>query len=187
MICKHILLITFLNKPKLILLHTVKWFQVLLCITNNSIKHHSFVNTQLYVKTVILQIIQSSISHLFAHSLNLKHFYLTLSGVTTLGQSESKSHGNEGVFRIPESSSIIRASPSDCLMSYIRTLIRGGQSYPSAEIELVHSTAPANWDTLSFWFNKFYKYSISTSAEWQVDILLNKDKTSTKTPTNADI
>ena len=34
MICKHILLITFLNKPKLILLHTVKCFDVLLCIIN---------------------------------------------------------------------------------------------------------------------------------------------------------
>ena len=39
MICKYIFLITFLNKPKLILLHTVKWFEVLLRITNNSIKH----------------------------------------------------------------------------------------------------------------------------------------------------
>ena len=47
MICKHILLITFLNEPMLILLHTVKWFQVLLCITNNAIKHQSFVYTQL--------------------------------------------------------------------------------------------------------------------------------------------
>ena len=34
-------MITFLNEPNLILLHTVKWFQVLLCITNNSIKHES--------------------------------------------------------------------------------------------------------------------------------------------------
>ena len=28
-------------------LHTVKWFQVLLCITSNSIRHQSFANTQL--------------------------------------------------------------------------------------------------------------------------------------------
>ena len=46
MIYKHIF-ITFLNEPKLILLHTVKLFQVLLCITNNSIKHQSFAYTQL--------------------------------------------------------------------------------------------------------------------------------------------
>ena len=47
MICEHILLITFLNKPNLILLHTTKCFQVLLCITNISLKHQSFVYTQL--------------------------------------------------------------------------------------------------------------------------------------------
>ena len=52
MICKHILLITFLNVPKLIILHTVKWFQVLLYMTNNSIKYQSFVYTQLNDKTV---------------------------------------------------------------------------------------------------------------------------------------
>ena len=38
MICKHILMIAFLNKPDLISLHTVKWFQVLLLNTNNSIR-----------------------------------------------------------------------------------------------------------------------------------------------------
>ena len=45
MICKQILLITFLNKPNLILLYTVKWLQVLLCIIN----------------------IHLNISHLFTH------------------------------------------------------------------------------------------------------------------------
>ena len=36
----------------------VKWFQVLLCITNNSIKHEWFVYTQLNDKTVLFQTIQ---------------------------------------------------------------------------------------------------------------------------------
>ena len=45
MICKYILLITFLDEAKLIVLHSVKWFQVLLCITNNSIKHRLFIYT----------------------------------------------------------------------------------------------------------------------------------------------
>ena len=71
MICKYILLITFLNEPKLILLHAVKWFQVLLCITNNSFKHKSFVYTLLNDQTVLF-----SLSHLFALSLNVRHFYL---------------------------------------------------------------------------------------------------------------
>ena len=42
----------------------------------------------------------------------------TLSGPTTPGQSGSKSNGNERVLCIPQSSSITRASPSDCLMLY---------------------------------------------------------------------
>ena len=59
MICKHILLITFLIKPELILLLTVKWF------TNNSIIHHPFVYAQLNVKLILFQTIQFSIRHLF--------------------------------------------------------------------------------------------------------------------------
>ena len=47
MIRIHISLITFLNESKLILFHAVKCFLVLLCITNNSIKHQSFVYNQL--------------------------------------------------------------------------------------------------------------------------------------------
>ena len=72
MICKYILLITFLNKPKLILLHIVKWLQVLLCITNNPFKRQSFIYTQLNDLTT-----QCSKSHLLAISLNVKQFYLT--------------------------------------------------------------------------------------------------------------
>ena len=75
--CKHILLITFVNEPKLILLHTVKWFQVLLCMSNNSIKHQSFVYRQLNVQTVLFISIQFCINHLFALSLNLKQLHLT--------------------------------------------------------------------------------------------------------------
>ena len=37
MICEHILLIIFLNEPKLIFSHTVKGFQVNLSNTDNSI------------------------------------------------------------------------------------------------------------------------------------------------------
>ena len=66
------------HKPhKLICLHTVKWFQVLPCITNNSIKRQLFVYTQLNDQTVLFQAIQFSISYLFAFSLNVKQFYLT--------------------------------------------------------------------------------------------------------------
>ena len=40
----------------------------------------------------------------------------TLTGATTLGQSEPRSYDNEGVLCILQSSSIIGTSPSDCLV-----------------------------------------------------------------------
>ena len=49
----------------------------------------------------------------------------TLSGATTLGLSESGSDANEGINRIPQSSSIIEASPWDCLVSYTEHSLRG--------------------------------------------------------------
>ena len=68
---------SILKEPKLICLHTVKWFKILLCITNSSIKHLSFVYTQLNDQTLLFQTIQFSISQLFALSLYVKQFNLT--------------------------------------------------------------------------------------------------------------
>ena len=63
-------------------------------------------------------------------------------GATTSGQSELGSDGNEGVLRISQSSSVSGALPSDCLV-----LCPGyslGEYYPSAEMQLVYSAAPAD-------------------------------------------
>ena len=68
-------------------------------------------------------------SHLFSLSLNACSIWpidRTLLGATTPGQSGPGSDGNEGVLHIPQSSSITGASSSDCLMSYLRHLIREG-------------------------------------------------------------
>ena len=65
---------------------------------------------------------------------------MALSGATIPGQSGLESNGNEGVLCIPQSSSIARASPSDCLVSYPGYTL--GESYPSAEMHWVYSTAP---------------------------------------------
>ena len=77
MICKYILLVTFLNEPKLILLHIVECSQVLLFITNNLIKNQLFANMQLNYQTILFLTIQFSISHLFLLTLYVKHYYLT--------------------------------------------------------------------------------------------------------------
>ena len=67
----------------------------------------------------------------------------SLSGATIPGQSGSRSDDNEGVLRFLQSYRITGASPLDGLMSYPGHSLVG--SYPSAEIQLVYSTAPANW------------------------------------------
>ena len=59
------------------------------------------------------------------------------------GQSGSGSNGSEGVHCIPQSSSITEASASDCLVSYLGHSLE--ESYPSAEMQSMYSTAPAEW------------------------------------------
>ena len=63
-------------------------------------------------------------------------------GATTPGQSGSESDGYEVVLRIPQSSRITGASPSDCLMLYLGHLF--GESYSSAEMQSVYSAAPSD-------------------------------------------
>ena len=121
----------------------VKCFQVLLCITNYSIKHQSFIFTQFNVKTVLFQTIQFIISTQFSSIYPINR---TLSGATTPGQSGPGSDGNKGVLHIPQSSSITGASPSDCLVSYPGHPLR--ESYTSVEIQSGYSTAPADWATM---------------------------------------
>ena len=50
--------------------------RVLLYITNNSIRHQSFVYTQLIGQRALFLRIQFNMNHLFSHSLNVKQFYL---------------------------------------------------------------------------------------------------------------
>ena len=58
-------------------------------------------------------------------------------------QSGPGSNGNEGVICIPQSFSIIGASPSDFLVSYPRHSLGG--FYSSAEKQLMYSSAPVDW------------------------------------------
>ena len=107
-------------------------------------KHQSFVGTQLNDQTALSLTIQFSISHLFALSLNVTVPFDPYIG-PYLGQSGPGSNGDEEVLHILQSSNINEASPSDCLMSYPgHSLVGGWGSYPSAEMQLVYSTTPAD-------------------------------------------
>ena len=94
-------------------------------------------------KTVPFQTIQFSISTQFSFIWPIDR---TLLGATTPGQSGLGSNGNKEVFCIPQSSRITGASPSDCLVSYPGHSL--GESYPSAEIQLVYSIAQVDWARL---------------------------------------
>ena len=100
------------NLTSVIALHTdIK--TVLFQTIQFSLRTVFFVCTQLNVKTALFQLfqtIQFSISTWFSSTWPI--------GATTLGSNGPGSNGNEEVLCIPQSSSIIRASPSDCLVSY---------------------------------------------------------------------
>ena len=58
-------------------------------------------------------------------------------------QNGAESDGNKGILKIPQSSSISRASLSDALVSYSgHPLVR---SYPSAEIQSEYFAGPVYW------------------------------------------
>ena len=86
----------------------------------------------LNVKTGLFQSIQFSIITQFS---SIWHTDWTLSGATTLSKCGPRSDANEEVLRIPQSSSITEAWPSDYLESYLGHSL--GESYPSSETQSV--------------------------------------------------
>ena len=98
------------------------------------------ISTQFNIKTVSFQIIQFSIS---MHFSSIWAIDWTLSGTTTPGQSWPGSDGNEEVLRIPQSSMLSAIS---------RTFV--GVGYPSAEMQSVYSTAPADWAIGDLFYRK---------------------------------
>ena len=136
----------------------------MLCITNNLIKHQSFVYTQLNNLTTLFLRIQLSISHLFALYLNVKQFYLNHrwdpircnhSRPVNLGVMAMK-----GYSAFPKAPALLELHHQIVRISYPGHSL--GDSYPSAEIKSVYSTAPEsmNWqvanhiEVWSLWYNK---------------------------------
>ena len=74
----------------------------------------------------------------------------TLPDVIIPGQSGPGSDGNEGVLGIPQSSSIIGTSRSDCLVSFPANSLECvcvcgvGGSYTTAKKQTVYSTVPVD-------------------------------------------
>ena len=106
-------------------LHTVKWFQILLCNTNNSIQQ-SFVCTQL---------------NLFKYR-KLNICIRLITDTTTPVQNGLGSNGNQEILHISQSYRM-GASASDGLVSCPGHLLMG--LYLSAEMQSSDSPAPAEW------------------------------------------
>ena len=70
----------------------------------------------------------------------------TLSGATTPGQNGHGTMAMKEVLHITQRFSITGISLSDCLVSYSGHSFGKG-FYPSAEVQSVYSTAPADWAT----------------------------------------
>ena len=124
------------------LLFQIQFIQTVLIQTIQFSISIDFVYTQLNVKTVPFQIIKFSIS---TQSSSIEPIDRALLGATTPGLSGTGSDSNEGVLCIPQSSSTIGTTPSDCLVSYSGHSPVGMGYYLFAEMQSVYSTAPANW------------------------------------------
>ena len=141
----------------------VKWFQVLLYISNNSIRHQSFVYTQLNDQTVLFLTIQVICLHTIIlthrfdpiscyhsgsewtwlqwrdtlHSPKLQHYWsLTMRLFSVI----SRILVREWSYPSAEMQLGYSAAPADLATGH---LFR--ESYPSAEMPLACTTVPADW------------------------------------------
>ena len=121
-------------------------------IASNSIKHQSFVYTQLNDQTILFQTIQFSIRYLFALSLNINQFYF----IHRWNRVRCFPSGSEWQWTgTPHSPKVQNWSLTIRWFNVVsRTLVRGG-SYSSAEIQSVYSSATPS--RLScFWVSKYF-------------------------------
>ena len=125
----------------------IKCFQVLLCITNYSIRHHLFTLSKMTDHLYFYFLtIQFSLTPL--HSLNVKQFYLTYSqDPIRCYYSESEWTWDRwqwmGTLHSSKLNYYLRRTIR--MFSFIsRTLVVVG-SYLSADMQSAYSTAPADW------------------------------------------
>ena len=96
-----------------------------------------------------------------------------LSGATTLGQNEAGSKSNERVLCIPQSSSIIETSPSDCLVSYPGHSLGGLQSVSISKSPIYQLNSGLNiihiqkdQVQINFLKKKLYKKNVNMNIQW---------------------
>ena len=106
---------------------------------------HSTLPCYIFTSSGFFQVIQYGINTQFNSIWPIDR---TLSGATTPSLSGPRSDSKEMVLRIPQSPSINRTSPLDCLVSWIGQSLRCRVYYPSAEKQSMYSTVSADWATI---------------------------------------
>ena len=124
----------------------------MLYITNNSVKHKSFLYTQLNDQIVLFLTIQFSMSHLFALSLKVKQV-LPLWARVNLGEMAMKRYSVFPKLQQYWSLSIRFFAIISRKLGVVVVVVVG--SYPFAEMQSVYSTTSADWtiELLFSWSN----------------------------------
>ena len=119
-------------------------------------------------KTVLFQTIQFSISSQFS---SIWIIDKSLSGATTQSKSGPESNRNKEEHRTPQNSSITGTSLSDCLESFLGHSLVVGGVFPSAEIQLVYSAAPADcaYRVLNMTLDFTWWWDSSSRVLWNVE------------------
>ena len=130
---------------KTMLLQTIQYSKsTVFCLHTVKCKNGSIWNNSVYPKDTIYLFLTQT---LFNSTLIKCYHFLTqlLSSATTSGQCGPGNNGNKGVLCIRQGYSNTDVSPRNCTISYPGQLF--WDSFPSAGMNSVYFTVPANWST----------------------------------------
>ena len=135
----------------------------MLSITNNSIKHQSFLYTQLNDQAVLFLTIQLNLNHLFVLILNIKTFLFDpIKGLPLWVRVNLEVMAMKGLYRFSQNFSTTRALQSDFSVITM-TLIDAGRGLTSLQrcsqcILQFQPTGQAQWRDLGKYIIYIYIY-----------------------------
>ena len=146
---------------KAFLFQVIQFSQILLIQTIQFSISVVFVNTQLNVKTVLFWTIQFSINTHFSSIWPIDRLYQVL---PHRARVDLGAMVNKGRSAFPKAPVLLEASPSDCLVSYPGHSLE--RFYPSAEMQSVYFTAPADWAKWPVeWTKNSDEYNMETNNQ----------------------
>ena len=134
------------------LVNKVKQFQILLCITNNSIKHQLFIQTHLNISNNPFQHKHIGSYQVLPLRDRVDRGVMAMKFYSTNPKAPALLKTHHPIFFVSypgyslgESYSSLMQSVYSAFPAHWATGHSLGESYPSAEMQSVYSTAPADW------------------------------------------